>query len=383
MGIVCTLFASYDGVRNIITPSYVEVGSNNMIVGPVWLLVLLVSFLFAPALRSFTTFTGITKHRLLGAFFFVAFMAMFVASSGNQFFLVKAARDIFYLAYFSFVAFWFDSVYFKRQEGAQFVRYFLRWHFYSFLFLTFLAAVLGKFDDSDRLMGAQLTASIFGNYVPVLCFFFLVSNPSRFLEVIAIFASVVLVILSGTRTALVVLILLVVYFYSFYRSNRVGLGSLLPVFFLGLIAAASTFFLEGSSENVRSLSADDVEGGSVATRFYWYEKLFDSIVRSGGWGGFGAGAAEADIGYITHADFLRFWYDYGLAFPVVVFIFVLGVIFHRAKLSFLTLIDVSVFVLVMVNFTFHNLFQAPNLLFETVLLGVLVSRRSKLIKSLK
>ena len=380
MGVVCTLFASYDGVRNMLNPSYVEVGSNNMVIGPVWLMALFISVFFISASFFSINFRSVATHRLKGLVLFTLLTVFVFASGGGQFVFAKALRDVFYLAYFALVAYWFNGVFFKKNLLNFSVLIFLRWHFYSFLFLTFVAAALGKFDESDRLMGAQLTASMFGNYVPVLCFFYLVSNPGKIFGAIAVFISTVLVLMSGTRTALVVLVLLVVYFFGFYKSRKPSFQSLVPFLLVGLIVAIGSFALEGSSDGVRSLNTDDVETGSAATRFYWYETLYSAIENAGGWGGFGAGAAEAEIGYITHADYLRFWYDYGLAFAIGVFFWGIFVFFHGVRWSFLTVVDVAVFILVMVNFTLHNLFQAPNLLFETVLLGVLISKRNELVK---
>ena len=72
-----------------------------------------------------------------------------------------------------------------------------------------------------------------------------------------------------------------------------------------------------SGLGARVVSAEDIEQGSLATRWVWTGMLWREISESGYLGGFGAGQSERLVGFLPHFDILRFWYDYSIVFVVI------------------------------------------------------------------
>ena len=83
------------------------------------------------------------------------------------------------------------------------------------------------------------------------------------------------------------------------------------------IGGASIGAQTSSGLGARVVSAEDIEQGSLATRWVWTGMLWREISESGYLGGFGAGQSERLVGFLPHFDILRFWYDYSIVFVVI------------------------------------------------------------------
>lgn len=376
IGLICALLSSYDGIKNLLSPSYQEVGSNNMIVGPGWLFFLCCSIILFPETISKTKTFRFNISAIFSVLILMGLILLATSSMiGTDGVWSKTARDFFYLFYFYLISIYFLRYFIGTGEHVSRLIDFFKGYISTFFILTFITFMAGKFDGEGRFMGAQLTSSVFGNYVPIICFFFLISVRSMWLSLSVIIISMAMIYLSGTRTAFIIFIILVCYFYIQYRKGARKKSSLI---FLLLI---SVFFYailgnSGSEESARLLTTEEAEMGSVGTRIYWYELLFNKIVKDGWYGGYGGGAAEAEIGYLTHADFLRFWFDYGFIFAIGVFLWCMYLFFFKGfRFQWDKIFDLLTFFSVLINLTFHNLFQIPTLLFVTALLGVVISKR--------
>lgn len=380
LGVFSAALACYDGLRNLVSAGYTAVGSNNIFIGPIWLGGLyLITFFFRQARRQeMVPRKGLNfKESEIVYFFMFLICSILIFSHVDEsrisLSVSKGFRDVFYMAFYFLVARFFVLTFASGLKGYCQFRVFAISHAGFYLIVTLFALLSAKFDIEGRFVGPQLSASMFGNYVPFVFFLLAVTVRSKTFVVITWVLSLLLMISSGTRSALIVYAaFFLVYIKFFLRLNistifSLSVGAALLLAFLGL----NGDFLGES----RVVSTDDMEGGSAGTRLFWYELLLGELEKGAWLGGAGAGAAEDRIGYITHADFLRFWYDYGLVFLIS---FVGWIVFGFLRLARYAALDrwliCLAYIALVFNLSFHNVFQAPSILFELSVLVYVFSR---------
>lgn len=389
LGAFSAALACYDGLRNLVSAGYTAVGSNNVFIGPIWLGGLyLTTFFFQKTRRQeMVPRRGLSfKESEIVYFFMFLICSVFIFSHVDEsrisLSVSKGFRDVFYIAFYFLVTRFFVSTFSSGVKGYSQFKVFSFSHAGFYLVVTLLALLFAKFDVEGRFVGPQLSASMFGNYVPFVFFLLAVTVRSKAFVWIVWAISLLLMISSGTRSALIVYAaLFFVYIKFFFKVNLSTIFSLSVV--AGLLLAILGLNADFLGES-RVVSTDDMEGGSAGTRLFWYELLLGELEKSSWLGGAGAGAAEDRIGYITHADFLRFWYDYGLFFLIF---FVGWVFFGFFRLARYKALDRAficlVYVALVFNLSFHNVFQAPSILFELSVLVYVFSRMGEFSKILR
>ncbi|MCE8027085.1 hypothetical protein HOP54_00070 [Halomonas daqingensis] len=277
----------------------------------------------------------------------------------------KALRDQAYMTIFCFFFFYFYTKSRKASFSSE------SFSFYLAFFSIGLYPSLGLFLDfsayEGRFPGFSLSPPVFANGILLS---YLVFRNIAFERKIACFVFFVLAVFfitkSGTRSALV-MILIYELVYIFMR--RSGGGGRLCIVLAAVVGLALFLFLSFDGAEHRVISITDTESGSLSTRMQWYVLLLEDIYNSVFFGGFGAGAAEARLGYIPHFDLLRFWYDYSVVF----FILFLTLIFSMLRFSgfelsiifvrrlFMSLFFLSLCFLNLIFLSMHNAFQVPGL----------------------
>jgi hypothetical protein len=115
-----------------------------------------------------------------------------------------------------------------------------------------------------------------------------------------------------------------------------------------------------SGMGTRVVSAEDLEQGSLSSRWAWTVMLWEDVKRSGYLGGFGAGEAERTIGLLPHFDVLRFWYDYSIVFVIVMAVILFAGLtkyLDGAERSNKELVYVFYMLLLVLILSTHNIFQ--------------------------
>ena len=352
LSFVFVALISVDGFFRLLDRAYVA-GSNNFLSATTYFL--LVTFLYLKANKF-------SIDRYEAFFVFFAAFCVVVASvlPGGE--ILKGGRDVIYL--FSI----FFTMYFFRSRSDSFVFHLSK----SILVFCVLLSALGGWllssyeDGSGRFMGFQASPTIFSNVVMLACITFGVYSKGRY-DVLLIPLAMFLISLAGTRANAIGLLLY--FLYSVRHRIRAKyllllLLSILLVLYVFRDAITRTVMDIVVQENSRLLSVNDFEQGSLATRLEWYLLLIDNLKQTYYFGWLGAGASEKHIGFITHFDMLRFWYDYGLLFMVVLTLIFYRHLFHsdasvrsRSK-AFAIILVCSILVLI----GFHNAFQAPPLI---------------------
>lgn len=364
----------FDGVLKVLKPNYTETGSFNFFIG--FLILSLHSFLY---LKSYyLNFSNpIKPQEIYSIAFGLVLSVILLGYSLGYFELGKIIRDIFYSFYF--IVIFYVIYYFKKTEKLKFNTILKLSFFIYFVIFNFLAVVLGNFDHEDRFTGMQLAASIYGGTACLMLITLLESDLGKFNKVFYFSIGVTFLLLSGTRGA--VLSLIVYFAFSLYRTfgkNKVlqTIILMLVLSIVGIIVLKIDQITAAMSalSSLRFASTADLEGGSLGTRLTWYMMILVDLYDRSLIGGFGGGAAEKLTGHITHFDLLRFWYDYSIFFIVVqlmLFIYMIKAISPNWLLIFLYLFAQYLL------FSLHNIFQAPTMLLTFALSLVVLASKNK------
>lgn len=304
---------------------------------------------------------------------FIIFLFSIIISSFVFFEKLKVLRDAIYIStYFSIIL--TCCILLLKTYG----KYFFKGFFSAYLLinltvLPIIALLLGFFDSTEgRFEGIFGAATLNGNIAAMFGAFLILKGRTYYSALTCWFlicASIIIVFTAGTRSALLIIFaaLCVLGLVSDYRKYFWTLGggvSLLLFTFLINYQDQIAVLIEQTAFANRLVSADDVEGGSLATRINWYYTLGNRLVLDNLIGGFGAGSAESYLGYIPHFDFLKNYYDYSFAGGVVYLIFII-LISTTGKTHFTIY---SFFVYFMI--CFHNAFLVPVLMINWIILTV-------------
>ena len=213
------------------------------------------------------------------------------------------------------------------------------------------------------MAGFMLSPPVFANTLFLLTAMYLsISKGWGGIRVLSLIVPVVFILLSGTRTALALYLLFLFCYMWFSTPSSIVKIRLFSVVFLFL---ALFLLLFGGAVNdaiiysgSRMASLDDLEGGSLGTRVLWYMRLISALSENFYIGGFGAGSSENLIGYITHFDFLRYWFDYSiLSLVILVCLFYRLSMLSVVRPGFQLLFVINVLILTFLST--HNVFQSP------------------------
>ncbi len=222
-----------------------------------------------------------------------------------------------------------------------------------------------------RMAGFMLSPPVFANTLFLLSAMYLaIGKGWGWFRVLSLIVPVVFILLSGTRTALALFILFLFCYMWFSTPSSIVKVRLFSTVFLLLLLFLLLF---GGSINdaiidsgSRMASVDDLEGGSLGTRILWYMRLISALSEDFYVGGFGAGSSENLLGYITHFDFLRYWFDYSiLSLVLLMWLFYRLSMLTIARPGFQLLFIVNILILTFLST--HNIFQGP----ATVMLAAL------------
>ncbi|MFO7686423.1 MAG: hypothetical protein R6V60_10025 [Desulfobacterales bacterium] len=244
------------------------------------------------------------------------------------------------------------------------------------------------------VLGFILVAPVDGRFIGFVHTPTMMANTALFVFLIAVFSrcgagyvalcgavTFLVIVMCGTRAAFALFLLfgIVAFLASFSSSRRLFLVA--PIVLVGA-AVAYWLFGEGLLVNVqtgagmgaRVVSAEDIEGGSIASRLVWISVLWENLKESRFVGGFGAGEAERTIGLLPHFDVLRFWYDYSIVFIIVLVVILFGGLtryWDSAKRSISEWLYVSYMLLLILILSTHNIFQdtATSILMATTLVA--------------
>jgi hypothetical protein len=373
VGALCGMFANYDGLRNIVSAAYDTPGAENAFLAPVWLLAIVLAVSVGGRTRLLRTdrvSAAIAVRSVTGAVLLTIVAAVGSRSAGAA---PKWIRDCFYLWFFAGSLISTNLLLSREDGGSRHLKAFVEGFCAAFVAATIVGLLLHQFDANGRFTGLQLTASMFGNSVAFVAYFYLSIARGAVWRILILGSALALIVLSGTRSALVLLGLLLLHATVSLRDPKERWLSLALIALAGVLGALTIEDPANALSGVRVVSAGDVEVGSLRTRLYWYDTLLQTLTATGGLGGFGAGAAESALGYIPHADLLRFWFDYGLLFAALLIAWIpLCAVPTRGAGRLRAYADRALAVTVFATLTFHNVFQAPNLLFEFVMLCAII-----------
>ncbi|MGU7811291.1 hypothetical protein [Burkholderia sp. AW49-1] len=282
----------------------------------------------------------------------------------------KLARDYLYM--FLLVV-TFSAVRERIDNGRIDSRSFAAWlALLIIVIFPTLGAVTGMVGYEGRFAGFSLSPPIFANGV-MLAYLVARNNHLRLRWIVPLFvASVLCIVLSGTRSALMTLVLyemLLLGTAAGIARNRSAYYALILLgsAIVALVAWDLRDAMTTGGTHSRVFAQSDSDGGSLNTRVGWYLELWMRLASNNYFGGFGAGSAERATGYITHFDVLRYWYDYSILF-VGLFSFVLvrgflsGSAVRNAQARGYRRLVVPFFMANVLLMSLHNIFQAPGTL---------------------
>lgn len=291
----------------------------------------------------------------------------------------KLVRDVFSISSLYFLLVLFDHLFYKNSRKLDKRQFFLSLWFFVSVFYPAIGFAFNIQSYGDRFSGFMLSPTLFSCGVLVVYMAVRFNVNLGLLSVILYLVSFGLIFASGTRSSLFVLIAFEVLFIF---NNKYERHKYLSYILLLCGSATLLWLVNGSAEVMieplsspsitlnRVLSVDDIKTGSLNTRLTWYLLLVDSLRENSFFvGGLGAGASEAKIGFITHFDFLRFWYDYSIFF-VLAFLFLIYYFYLKQSLinvrnvlrDWRRLTFLSIFSLNIILLSMHNAFQTPSFL---------------------
>jgi hypothetical protein len=374
-----SLLINIDGIINALNPSHLSPGSFNYIL----------FFLFLmPSLGMVFSVFFILKEKSLNttnlmlAFFAVLLSLFTVLVCYDDIKYTKAFRDSSYICFFYFfVSFASGAFRINERLLIKFLKLFV---ILNIIVFPCWGLIADNFDYEYRFSGMQLSPAVFGTSLSL--FFIIISN-SKFgicNRLILYALCLMQIFLTGSRAALIVVLFYKLFYYFFEVKDKSPIKILIILIPLTIIIFASgmlspnywTGIIDLFGAN-RIFSVGDIEGGSLDTRVNWYIMMWDRISDNGFIGGYGAGSSEKMLGFISHFDLLRFWYDYSVFFMIIFFLS-LYFIFRLNGDSFLKWWVAMRFLFMIALITlvsFHNVFQAPSLLFLLALTLSLLSMR--------
>tara|TARA_Y100000588_G_scaffold188919_1_gene202877 strand:+ start:9825 stop:10976 length:1152 start_codon:yes stop_codon:yes gene_type:complete len=268
----------------------------------------------------------------------------------------KTIRDIAYLILY-FLNFYFLFTVRKEIARGRAPFYFI---VVNLVILPLISFVLGVTNENNRFLGFQMASSIVSNGSVLLLMFSFMIVKSK-VKIVLLLICLTIIYCSGVRSSLFILFVFIFFLYSNSVSGNKPFfyifSSLLIVVMPLLFLYSSEIVALLSNSETRVFSTQDLEQGSLSTRISWYVSLMGLIIQDGGFGGFGPGAAERYIGFITHFDLLRFWVDYSILF-VLFFIWLNVWLIFRNYRSVAYLI---MFSLVHFLLSLHNVMLIPSL----------------------
>lgn len=238
----------------------------------------------------------------------------------------------------------------------------------SFIIVFPLSYILYESDlDIERFSGWVLSKPQFANMVFLSGLIYLNQNFKKLHKHIVSILCLILIFASGTRTTLILFVVYYGYYFLILNTNQlikrvtqfIAVTAFLTVILYWIFMPYIDFIIEMAG-NYRAFSFDDIEDGSIFSRFSWYSTVFQSLYENNLIGGFGAGASEKLLGLLTHFDFLRFWYDYTILFSLVfttnLFLIYYGKRRYRSSLH--KYIDGFFFLAIIFALMAHNVFQS-------------------------
>lgn len=363
------LILCFDGIISLISGRTYEPGKFNPILSPLILLCLLVIwFLYYGSQR-------ILKVSIL-------FIPTILATLLNLFFTFhsmnfsKGARDLTYLwllalAYLTF-RLMINHRLFDKQKFAQLLTR------YGVLLIPIVTYSLQiGYNIEGRFTALVSSAPNFANSMFLLTAIAFFAELRPYWLIASVICSVYFIVDSGTRTALLLIVLLLMYMFL-SRQNAIRFGRIIILFaFVGLGLTVYWATDQLTAEN-RILSINDLASGSLSTRLTIYFTIWRTLAGTGFIGGFGAGVSESLFNYLTHFDFLRYWYDYSLFYTIL---FVIILYFpawlkllsgqHR-RLDWQQLKDLVFFTVMVLLLSMHNSFATPFGILAIAILGILI-----------
>jgi len=374
-GVLLSILLTFDGFlygTGILNKS----GSLNIYIATL-LLIIFVGFILIQvnnAIRLLSRPAFLVLSICIVIFIFSALLSNIVALN-----TLKLVRDLIYISTYFIVFFAFIVISFHPGQKIFFLSFFKVYFIINLLVFPILAILLVFFHPiTGRFEGVYGAPTLSGNITALLAGYLILKGReyfSFFMVFILIVTSIALIFLTGTRSALIIVLL------AFVLKGVAGAGKKYVLIALCVSFICSgiliylymdiiSIFIEQSVMTNRILSVDDVEGGSLATRINWYSLLFNQIVESNFLGGFGPGAAENNLGYIPHFDFLKNYYDYSIVgggiYMIIILLFCRNVNIQITAYSFLTYLMISL----------HNAFLVPVLMINWIfiVIGLLNSK---------
>lgn len=301
---------------------------------------------------------------------FLAFILMAILSVRDESDLDKLFRDYIYLILLVTA---FEVVKGALRGGIVDLRIFARWlGLLVLLLFPILGVISGIKGYDNRFAGFTLSPPIFANAALLA---YLIARNARLgwmWTFIFFIASVACIVLSGTRSPLVTLVLYEMFLFGTGELASRNRGIYYILLALGIAVISLVLFdlyttITIGHSSSRIFSSEDSDGGSLQTRSAWYLLILNGLRDSFFIGGYGAGAAERLTGFITHFDILRYWYDYSV-FYVGIFFFILWKAFRcnvTDRGSHTTPYRIFIFPFVCIStilMSMHNIFQSPGMI---------------------
>ena len=347
-----------DGFLNLVLGGR-EAGVFNPVLAPVFLVLLLGITFFSSNIRNYLYDAEIkTLITLLVPLVILVLLAGLLGDS-----LEKAIRDIIYFSLIVVLLVLVNS--YIKNELIQPATLIKSIFYINAILMPLFSIVIWGLDSGfgGRMAGFMLSPPVFANTLFLLTAMYLsISKGWGGIRVLSLIVPVVFILLSGTRTALALYLLFLFCYMWFSTPSSIVKIRLFSVVFLFL---ALFLLLFGGAVNdaiiysgSRMASLDDLEGGSLGTRVLWYMRLISALSENFYIGGFGAGSSENLIGYITHFDFLRYWFDYSiLSLVILVCLFYRLSMLSVVRPGFQLLFVINVLILTFLST--HNVFQSP------------------------
>jgi len=348
-----TIIININGLIKIITGDSIVAGQYSPFVAPaVFILILLLLLVNNNIIASYLHFKK-NIHVFVSA---VVCLFIFGVKSGNY---ITSLKDLVYT--FLIISFYYFILFLDKKRlfhQVYFVKALIIFGGGIFPLIGYLL-----FETEERFGGLVLSNPLFGNmYVIFSLMILALSSINKFVPSILLIVFLFPTILSGSRSAVYLIIVLLLFlnwrtlFINTYylKVSRV----IISIFILSIIITSFELLF---STGFRVFSFTDIVYGSINTRYVWYYKLLLVIKESYFFGGFGAGSSKNFIGYIPHFDFLRYWYDYSILYPILFFI----ILFNINK--YIKIKDCTFYYRVLTYFSFfimiilsmHNIFQDP------------------------
>lgn len=255
----------------------------------------------------------------------LSLISVFLIVSVFTEFKIKLLRDSSYAFFYMLLFLFFNSSHKFHICTETFLKIVI---ISTIILLPFFSIFLGA-DIFPRFGSIYGTPSLTGNTIAFSASI-IILNWRRYFSsgwsIILIAFALLFVILSGSRTALTLLVLSSI---IKFLASRSLLNSITNIFFLLLFVMLFSYVNLGNIDTfseLRVLNVDDIQIGSISTRIIWLSIVINELSESFWVGGFGSGASESLLGVIMHADLLQIYFDYSF----LALIIYLLIIYHYA-----------------------------------------------------